>query len=161
MTMRRSGPWRAVKDESKLVDYSRQAEQMSRQRAGRRLRIGRLTGVAEKEARKGILRTIHAHNLAAQVAGAYLQTGLLMRNRSGLCRNRQPQLVCIVGGHRRHVRGTVNPKGLRVPIALAVFQEEIELRRKEQVARVPKNLVVEGLFEAAHQGCTSLIFASA
>jgi hypothetical protein len=47
-----------------------------------------------------------------------------------------------------------------MPVAAVVFDKEIELGAQNQIAGVPNDLVVKGLFEAAHQGCTTFTSGS-
>src|SRR6266850_2120378 len=77
-----------------------------------------------------------------------------------MARDRQAQLVGVAGRHSAHVRCAVDAKGLRVPVALVVSEEQIQLGAQDQISGAPQDLMMKGLLQAAHQGCTSFTFGS-
>ncbi len=67
----------------------------------------------------------------------FLKTGLLVFQRRGVAMDGQPQLERLVGGHGSHVGGTVHSKRSCMPIAVVVFEKEIELAGSQQLRSGP------------------------
>ena len=72
-------------------------------------------------------RNLIAAAAALDVVDAQLDTGVVARCHHGVAIAQQSELARIVGGHGGHVGSSVHAKGLRVPVALVVLEEEIEL----------------------------------
>ena len=47
-----------------------------------------------------------------------------------------------------------------MPLAVVVFEKQIEFGTQDEIAGIPENTMIKRLFEAAHQGCTIFTFGT-
>src|SRR5437870_9685811 len=98
--------------------------------------------LSKEKAGENVLGLIQANYPTADEPGSNRKTGRLVRHALG-----------IIGGQSCHIRGTVHTKGLRLPVAEVVFQEQVQLSPEDQISRAPQHPFIQRLLEAAHEGC--------
>jgi hypothetical protein len=114
--------------------------------------VGRHVRVAEEEGGDGVFRRVHPNDLKPQDAGTNRQASLVVPDARGCGRRqRQSELLGLVSGVGREVRGSIHPEGSAVKLARLVLQVKDDLGPQTQVPGCEQHLGHDRDFESAHQ----------